>query len=85
VRRQATVVDHVVPHRGSQRLFWDPRNWQPSCDWHHNSIKPELERQFEKGLIKAHDLRLDSLPAAQLSRERHKPAVGVDGFAIPGS
>lgn len=24
----ATVVDHVVPHRGDQRLFWDQRNWQ---------------------------------------------------------
>jgi 5-methylcytosine-specific restriction protein A len=27
----ATVVDHVVPHRGDQRLFWDPGNWAPSC------------------------------------------------------
>jgi 5-methylcytosine-specific restriction protein A len=27
----ATVVDHVVPHRGDQRLFWDTANWAPSC------------------------------------------------------
>ena len=24
----ATVVDHVVPHRGDQKLFWDEANWQ---------------------------------------------------------
>lgn len=27
----ATVVDHVTPHKGDQRLFWDRRNWQPLC------------------------------------------------------
>jgi 5-methylcytosine-specific restriction protein A len=27
----ATVVDHIVPHRGDQGLFWDRGNWQPLC------------------------------------------------------
>lgn len=27
----ATVVDHILPHRGDQRLFWDEKNWQPLC------------------------------------------------------
>jgi 5-methylcytosine-specific restriction enzyme A len=27
----ATVVDHVVPHRGGQRLFWDQANWAALC------------------------------------------------------
>lgn len=27
----ATVVDHIVPHRGDKRLFWDMSNWQPLC------------------------------------------------------
>jgi 5-methylcytosine-specific restriction endonuclease McrA len=27
----ATVVDHVVPHRGDPVLFWDERNWQGLC------------------------------------------------------
>ena len=27
----ATVVDHIVPHRGNQDLFWNIRNWQPLC------------------------------------------------------
>ena len=29
--RKATVVDHVIPHKGDQRLFWDTGNWQALC------------------------------------------------------
>lgn len=32
----ATVVDHIVPHRGDQRLFWDQKNWQPLCKQCHD-------------------------------------------------
>lgn len=28
---EATVVDHIIPHRGDQKLFWDRNNWQPLC------------------------------------------------------
>jgi 5-methylcytosine-specific restriction protein A len=24
----ATVVDHIIPHRGDMALFWDRNNWQ---------------------------------------------------------
>lgn len=27
----ATVVDHVVAHRGDMARFWDRTNWQPLC------------------------------------------------------
>jgi 5-methylcytosine-specific restriction protein A len=27
----ATVVDHIVPHKGDQSLFWRRSNWQPLC------------------------------------------------------
>ena len=27
----ATVVDHILPHRGDEQLFWDEGNWQPLC------------------------------------------------------
>ena len=27
----ATVVDHILPHRGDQSLFWDVNNWQALC------------------------------------------------------
>jgi 5-methylcytosine-specific restriction protein A len=33
----ATVVDHVVPHRGDQRLFWDESNWAPACKRCHDA------------------------------------------------
>jgi 5-methylcytosine-specific restriction protein A len=32
----ATVVDHIVPHRGNQKLFWDRKNWQSLCKTHHD-------------------------------------------------
>lgn len=27
----ATVVDHIRPHRGDMRVFWDSDNWQSLC------------------------------------------------------
>ncbi|WP_244116465.1 HNH endonuclease [Burkholderia gladioli] len=27
----ATDVDHIVPHRGDQKLFWNRSNWQALC------------------------------------------------------
>lgn len=28
---KATVVDHIIPHRGDKNIFWDESNWQPLC------------------------------------------------------
>ena len=33
---EATVVDHIIPHKGDKRLFWDRRNWQALCKKHHD-------------------------------------------------
>lgn len=27
----ATVIDHIIPHRGDRRKFWDQSNLQPMC------------------------------------------------------
>jgi 5-methylcytosine-specific restriction protein A len=35
--RPAEVVDHIVPHKGDWRLFWDQSNWQALCKHHHDS------------------------------------------------
>jgi len=35
--KPATVVDHIVPHRGNRELFWDRTNWQPLCARCHSS------------------------------------------------
>ena len=40
----ARVVDHKVPHKGDERLFWDRSNWQALCKLHHDSHKQSLER-----------------------------------------
>ncbi|MFK7238635.1 HNH endonuclease [Acinetobacter baumannii] len=32
----ATVVDHIIPHKGDKDLFWNKSNWQPLCETHHN-------------------------------------------------
>ena len=28
---QATVVDHIIPHRGNEVLMWDENNYQALC------------------------------------------------------
>jgi 5-methylcytosine-specific restriction endonuclease McrA len=33
----ATIVDHKIPHRGDQKLFWDETNWQSMCKPHHDA------------------------------------------------
>jgi 5-methylcytosine-specific restriction enzyme A len=83
--RKTQVVDHIVPHRGDRNLFWSESNWQPCCRWHHDSIKQSLELQFRLGQCTSADLVLTSRVALKLARERHKPAIGPDGFAIEGT
>lgn len=34
---EAKVIDHRIPHRGNERLFWDEANWQPLCEPCHNT------------------------------------------------
>lgn len=59
--RAASVVDHIVPHRGDATLFRDPANWQSLCAECHNKIKSVVERLYEAGKIAADLLRLDRL------------------------
>lgn len=65
----ADVVDHIVPHKGDQSLFWNERNWQSCCAWHHDVVKQKLEALRLKGEINIDDLRLDSEVAKRLTRE----------------
>lgn len=81
VRERATLVDHVIPHKGDQRLFWDRTNWQPSCTWHHNAIKLMLERLYQRGELAAKELWLYSETAQKLTRQKYRAPVGLDGFS----
>lgn len=55
--------------------------WQPACRWHHDVIKPKLERMFEVGEVKVDQLWLNS-PAAIALSKRNPPrtAIGSDGW-----
>ncbi len=53
----ATVVDHIVPHRGDERLFWDRENWAPLCAPCHNGPK---QAQEKSGVIRSVDA--DGMP-----------------------
>lgn len=35
-RVPATLVDHIIPHKGNKQLFWDRSNWQGLCEPCHN-------------------------------------------------
>ena len=48
----ATTVDHRIPHKGDQKLFWDKANWQPLCTTHHNASKQRAEA---RGVVPGHD------------------------------
>ena len=42
--KPAEVVDHVIPHKGNIDLFYDNKNLQSLCKYHHDSTKQILER-----------------------------------------
>jgi len=39
----ATIVDHIIPHRGDRALFWRTSNWQTLCATCHSSTKQRIE------------------------------------------
>lgn len=43
---RAEVVDHTIPHKGDQSLFWDKSNWQPLCTSCHSGAKQREERRL---------------------------------------
>ena len=79
---RADSVDHIVPHRGLKSLFWDPKNWQPLCYWHHNSIKARLENEWLAGKLDRSALRLDSPEAIKLTRRLRRVPIGRDGWPM---
>ncbi len=44
---RANVVDHRMPHRGDQKLFWDRKNWQGLCSPCHSSTKQREEQRAD--------------------------------------
>ena len=40
----ATVIDHIVPHKGNLELFYDEGNYQALCTNCHSSHKQRFEK-----------------------------------------
>ena len=59
LRIAATVVDHIIPHKGDPRLFWDKKNWQALCKPHHDSTKQRAEKRGYSDEIGADGLPTD--------------------------
>lgn len=60
--RPATDVDHIIPHRGDTKLFWDTANWQSLChECHSQKTYAEVMQQRrrpekkEQGYTKSQD------------------------------
>lgn len=46
----ATIVDHIVPHKGDEVLFFDTSNWQSLCKPCHDGPKQlEESRGYQIG------------------------------------
>ncbi|AZG88160.1 HNH endonuclease [Pseudomonas syringae pv. aptata] len=43
----ASVVDHSVPHRGDQDIFWDRSLWVSLCTHCHSSVKQREESSHQ--------------------------------------
>jgi 5-methylcytosine-specific restriction protein A len=73
------VVDHVIPHKGDEVLFWDRARWQPSCRWHHDVVKQILEQLYAHGTATEADLWLNSAKAIAITN-RERTSIGDDGW-----
>jgi 5-methylcytosine-specific restriction enzyme A len=43
--RPASIVHHVIAHKGDDRLFWDRSNWLPVCKRCHDGPLQAQERR----------------------------------------
>lgn len=66
----AAVVDHVEPHKGDPKKFWNRAMWQSACRWHHDVVKQQLEAMYANGMIPVDDLWLNSETAKKITLSR---------------
>ena len=50
VGKGESAVDHIDPHRGDERKFWDETNLQLLCSQCHNTTKQSEEAKDIKGV-----------------------------------
>lgn len=50
-RRIGLVVNHIIPHKGNQQLFWDRSNWEPLCHDDHDIVAQREEHGRQTGAV----------------------------------
>lgn len=61
-RTPSTEVDHIVPHRGSLRVFWNQDNWQALCHVCHSSKTAREDGGFGRHVKPARERRRNARP-----------------------
>jgi 5-methylcytosine-specific restriction protein A len=46
---QATLVDHIIPHKGDPLVFWDTTNWQSLCTPCHDAKRARESHEARRG------------------------------------
>ena len=85
VSTRASLLDHIIPMTDAPERLLNTNGVQPLCRPCHDQAKRELERRWKRGEITTADLRMGSRVAIAVVRRVHKPAIGLDGFAIKGT
>jgi 5-methylcytosine-specific restriction endonuclease McrA len=49
----ATIADHIKPHKGNESLFYSPDNLQSLCKHCHDSVKQQQEKS---GIVRGSDI-----------------------------
>jgi 5-methylcytosine-specific restriction endonuclease McrA len=66
----ANTVDHITPHRGDDRLFWDRENLQALCPTCHSAIKQREEARGFSDVLDADGWPADARHPANAGGER---------------
>lgn len=65
----ATVVDHIIPHKGDKKLFWDKSNWQALCKSCHDRKTATEDKggwSYQQTVTKANMQSLNHFEVGQL-------------------
>ena len=60
-REPAIILDHIVPHRGQPRLYWERTNWQGLCV-HCHGVKTATETLHRDHIARALPRGTDARP-----------------------
>lgn len=74
----ATVVDHIIPHKGDKAFFWDKNNWQSLCESCHNRKTATEDKggwSYQQTVTKANMQSMNKFEVGQL-------VLAASGYAI---